>query len=173
MALMSTISVETRGEETGRILQRRAFGEGKLHDLLVGFARADDVVVRPNRIHPLPLLDDIRVSTGASAKGYPDAPLHRLLVSDEVAQGEPQVFLPVPHEGSSDPARGRCITRPLLHGGRRLRPVLEDAARSLGHAAGIVIPEEAGARVSGFEAVPSTFITAICSAPMHGCIGGY
>src|SRR5437773_5700752 len=56
------VSVETRVEETGRILQRRAFGEGKLHDILVGFASADDAVVRPNRsAHPLPLLDDVRV----------------------------------------------------------------------------------------------------------------
>src|SRR2546430_13883122 len=43
------VSVETRVEETGRILQRRALGEGKLHDILVGFASADDAVVRPNR----------------------------------------------------------------------------------------------------------------------------
>src|SRR3989475_7693115 len=56
------VSVETRVEETGRILQRRALGEGKLHDILVGFASADDAVVRPNRsAHPLPLLDDVRV----------------------------------------------------------------------------------------------------------------
>ena len=55
-------SVETRVEETGRIPQRRALGEGKLHDILVGFASADDAVVRPNRrAHPLPLLDDVRV----------------------------------------------------------------------------------------------------------------
>src|SRR5258707_7719101 len=56
------VSVETRVEETGRILQRRALGECKLHDTLVGFASADDAVVRPNRsAHPLPLLDDVRV----------------------------------------------------------------------------------------------------------------
>src|SRR5437879_12724862 len=56
------VSVETRVEETGRILQRRALGEGKLHDTLVGFTRADDAVVRPNRgAHPLPLLNDVRV----------------------------------------------------------------------------------------------------------------
>src|SRR3989441_9668519 len=56
------VSVETRVEETGRILQRRALEEGKLHDILVGFASADDGVVRPNRsAHPLPLLDDVRV----------------------------------------------------------------------------------------------------------------
>src|SRR5207244_1645707 len=56
------VSVETRVEETGRILQRRALGEGKLHDILVGFASADDAVVRPNRsAHHIHLLDDGRV----------------------------------------------------------------------------------------------------------------
>ncbi|HEY6420543.1 MAG TPA: SDR family NAD(P)-dependent oxidoreductase [Candidatus Binataceae bacterium] len=70
------VSVETRVEETGRILQRRALGEGKLHDLLVGFASADDAVVRPNRsAHPLPLLDDVRVcfldELAHSAEGFP------------------------------------------------------------------------------------------------------
>src|SRR3984885_9362042 len=43
------VSVETRVEQTGRILQRRALGEGKLHDVLVGLASADDAVARPNR----------------------------------------------------------------------------------------------------------------------------
>src|SRR5438128_10919195 len=42
-------SVETRVEETGRILQRRALDERKLHDILVGFAGANDDVVRPDR----------------------------------------------------------------------------------------------------------------------------
>src|ERR1700730_10159779 len=56
------VSVETRVEGTGRILQRRAFGEGNLYDILVGFASADDAVVRANRsAHPLQLLDDVRV----------------------------------------------------------------------------------------------------------------
>src|SRR5437660_9167854 len=61
------VSVEARVEETGRILQRRALGEGQLHDILVGFASADDAVVRPNRgagsgwFDPLPFLDDVRV----------------------------------------------------------------------------------------------------------------
>ena len=32
------VSVETRVEETGRIFEERALGEGKLHDILVGFA---------------------------------------------------------------------------------------------------------------------------------------
>jgi len=69
------VSVETRVEETGRILQKRALGEGQLHDLLVGFASADDAVVRPNRIHPLPFLDDVRVclldELAHSAEGFP------------------------------------------------------------------------------------------------------
>src|SRR2546428_655170 len=69
------VSVETRVEETGRILQRRALGEGKLHDTLVGFASADDAVVRPNRIVPLPLLDDVRVcfldELAHAAEGFP------------------------------------------------------------------------------------------------------
>src|SRR5437773_8720652 len=70
------VSVETRVEETGRILQRRALGEGKLHDILVGFASADHAVVRPNRsAHPLPLLDDVRVcfldELAHSAEGFP------------------------------------------------------------------------------------------------------
>ena len=69
------VSVEARVEETRRILQGRAFGEGKLHGILVGFASADDAVVRPNRIHPLPLLDDVRVccldELAHSAEGFP------------------------------------------------------------------------------------------------------
>src|SRR5450631_369481 len=70
------VSVETRVEETGRILQGRALGEGKLHDTFVGFASADDAIVRPNRsAHPLPLLDDVRVccldELAHSAEGFP------------------------------------------------------------------------------------------------------
>src|SRR5881296_208595 len=70
------VSVETRVEETDRILQRRALGEGQLHDGLVRLASADDAVVRPNRsAHPLPLLDDVRVclldELAHSAEGFP------------------------------------------------------------------------------------------------------
>src|SRR5207244_3983997 len=75
------VSVETRVEETARILERRALGEGKLHDILVGFASADDAVVRPNRsagfgwFDPLPLLDNVRVcfldDLAHSAEGFP------------------------------------------------------------------------------------------------------
>src|SRR5215510_10599891 len=61
------VSVEARVEETGRIFQRCALGEGQLHDILIGFASADDAVVGPNGgagfgwFDPLPLLDDVRV----------------------------------------------------------------------------------------------------------------
>src|SRR5207244_10998445 len=69
------VPVQTRVEETDRIFQRRALGEGKLHDPLVGFAGADDAVARPNRIHPLPLLDDLWVcflnELAHSAEGFP------------------------------------------------------------------------------------------------------
>src|SRR5216684_8073075 len=75
------VSVETRVEETGRILQRRALGEGKLHNILIGFAGADHAVVRPNRgagfdwFDPLPLFDDVRVclldERAHSAEGFP------------------------------------------------------------------------------------------------------
>src|ERR1700688_5293703 len=70
------VSVANRVEERGRILQRCALGEGKLHDLLVGFSSADDAIVRPNRsAHPLPLLDDVRVcfldELPHSAEGFP------------------------------------------------------------------------------------------------------
>src|SRR5436190_9829922 len=81
------VSVETRVEETGRILQRRALREGKLHDILVGFASADDAVVRPNRgagfgwFDPLPFLDDVRVcfldEPAHSAESFP-APILEL-----------------------------------------------------------------------------------------------
>ena len=69
------VSVETRVEERFRIFQRRALGEGKLHDTLVGFASADDAVVRPNRDIPLLLFDDVRVcfldELAHPAKGFP------------------------------------------------------------------------------------------------------
>ena len=56
------VPLETGVEEAGRILQRRTLGEGHLHDLLVGLARADDAVVLPRRdAAPLPLLDDVGI----------------------------------------------------------------------------------------------------------------
>src|SRR2546429_394751 len=86
------VSIETRVKETGRILQRRALGEGKLHDLLVGFARADDPVVRPNRsAHPLPLLDDLRVC-----------------FLDELAHSAEGFAAPVPEFGDSFRDELRC-----------------------------------------------------------------
>src|SRR5580658_11089896 len=56
------VALEARIEQTGWILQRRPLGERQLHERLVGFAGADDAVVRPDRrAHPLPLLDDVGV----------------------------------------------------------------------------------------------------------------
>src|SRR5581483_5346389 len=56
------VPFETGVEEARRILQGGAFGEGHLHDVLVGLARADDSVVRPHRnASPLPLLDDFGI----------------------------------------------------------------------------------------------------------------
>src|SRR5947199_10471452 len=46
------VSVETRVEETGRILQRRALKERQLHDVLVGLACAYQSVVGPDRDAP-------------------------------------------------------------------------------------------------------------------------
>src|SRR5439155_22915407 len=43
------VSVETRAEGTGWILQRRALGEGQLHDIRIGCAGADKAVGRPQR----------------------------------------------------------------------------------------------------------------------------
>src|SRR5579863_1274902 len=75
------VSFEARVEETRRILQKRALGERKLHDLLVGFAGANDSVVRPNRSAPLPLLDRVRVcrldQLAHSAEGF-SAPVPKL-----------------------------------------------------------------------------------------------
>src|SRR6185295_2642120 len=82
----------TRVEETGRILQRRALGEGELHDLLVGLARADDAVVRPDRsAHPLPLLDDVRVC-----------------LLDEIAHSAERLPAPIPEFGDSLGDELRC-----------------------------------------------------------------
>src|SRR5262245_8348137 len=53
--------LETGVEEARRILQRGPFGEGHLHDMLVGLARADQSIVRPDRNSPLPLLDDFGI----------------------------------------------------------------------------------------------------------------
>src|SRR5205823_1856447 len=74
--------LETRVEKTGRIAQRRAPGEGQLYDALVGFAGADDAVVRPDRsAHPLPLFDHVRVGfldeLAHPAEGFP-APVPEL-----------------------------------------------------------------------------------------------
>ena len=70
------VPLKTRVEETGGILQRRALGESKLHNFLVGFASAYDAVVRPHRdAPPLPLLDGFRRcfldELAHSAQGFP------------------------------------------------------------------------------------------------------
>ena len=50
-------------------------GEGEFHDLGVGLAGTDDPVVRPDRAHPLPLLNHVRVGfldeLAHSAEGFP------------------------------------------------------------------------------------------------------
>src|SRR4026207_2205867 len=91
------VSLEARVEETGRILQRRALGEGQLHDLLVRFAGADDAVVRPNRctgagcFDPLPLLDNVRVC-----------------ILDKLAHSAERFTPPVPELGDSVRDYLRC-----------------------------------------------------------------
>src|SRR5262245_6655037 len=55
------ISLHSRVAKPGRILDRRALGEGHLHDALVGLAGTYDSVVRPHRDAPLPFLDDLRI----------------------------------------------------------------------------------------------------------------
>src|SRR5216684_4217060 len=99
------VSLETRVEETGRILQRRALGEGKLHDTLVGFAGADDAVVGPNRVAPLPLLDDVRVC-----------------LLDELAHAAEGFAAPVPQFGDSLRDELRC--RPALARARLFHVVI-------------------------------------------------
>src|SRR5262245_39723306 len=55
------VPLEARVEQARRILQGRPLGERHLHDLLVRLAGADQPVVRPHRIVPLPLLDDVGI----------------------------------------------------------------------------------------------------------------
>src|SRR6516225_4309779 len=56
------VPLKTGVEDARRILQSRPFGEGHLHDVLVGLACADQSVVRPHRNpSPLPLFDDFGI----------------------------------------------------------------------------------------------------------------
>src|SRR5207342_2139273 len=56
------IPFEAGVEEFAGVFQRSTLGEGQLHFRFVGFAGADDPVVRPDgRAHPLPFLDDVGV----------------------------------------------------------------------------------------------------------------
>ena len=72
-------------KEAGRILQRRALGEGELHYILVGLTSADDAVELPRRsAHPLPLRDAVRVC-------FPD----------ELAHSAEGVSAPIPEFGDS------------------------------------------------------------------------
>src|SRR5215470_12029784 len=79
------VSVKTGVEEARRILQSRAFGEGHLHDGLVGLACADQSVVRPHRNpSPLPLFDDFGIGffdQGAQPAEHLAPPVAELLDS--------------------------------------------------------------------------------------------
>src|SRR5215213_2965544 len=55
------VAAEAGVEEIRGVLQRGALGEGQLHLVLVALAGADDPVVRPDRVAPFPLLDDLGV----------------------------------------------------------------------------------------------------------------
>src|SRR5258708_12542367 len=69
------VPIKTGVEEARRILQRRPFGEGHLHHVLVGLARADQSVVRPHRNpSPLPLLHDFGIGL-LSQGSQPPLPL--------------------------------------------------------------------------------------------------
>src|SRR4029079_3586897 len=74
------VALQARVEQAGRIVERRALEERQLDDALVGLARADPAVVRPDRhsrvcrLAPLPLLDDLAL--GLRAQGA--APGERL-----------------------------------------------------------------------------------------------
>src|SRR5882672_9830860 len=137
------VAVETRVEETGRILEGRALGKGQLHDTLVGFARADDAVVRPDgRAHPLPLLDDVRVccldELAHPAEGFP-APVPELgdSLRDELrcrlvlacARLFHGLFLECPFlaRGEGDPSRQRAVGRVRARSRRRDVETLVDA----------------------------------------------
>src|SRR5664280_1878533 len=143
------VSVETRVEETGRICQRRALGEGELHDILVGLAGADDAVVRPDRrargrgLHPLQFLDDVRVcfldQLAHSAEGFP---------------------APVPEFGDSFRDELRCrlalarallfhvlilfVTNPLQTEARAQRSMYSSAMRADGETSSFALITEGG-----------------------------
>src|SRR6266702_5516110 len=118
------VSVEARVEETGRILQRRALGAGKLHGILVGFAGADDAVVRPHRsarilrFHPLPLLDHVRVG-----------------LLDELPHSAERFPAPVAELGDSLRDQLRCRLA-LVWAGLFHVVILEGAVQALGGVAG-------------------------------------
>src|SRR6516225_11839035 len=79
------VPLKTGVEEARRILQSRPFGEGHLHDVLVGLACADQSVVRPHwNASPLPLLDDFGIGfldQGTEPAEHHAAPVAELLDS--------------------------------------------------------------------------------------------
>src|ERR1022692_2887213 len=102
-----------RPARLNRIVQRRALGEGKLHDILVGFASADDAVVRANRsAHPLPLrfasADDAVVRANRSAHPLPLLDDVRVCFLDELAHSAEGFPAPVPEFGDSFRDELRC-----------------------------------------------------------------
>src|SRR5258706_5596481 len=121
------VSVETRVEETSRILERRALGERELHDALVGLAGADDAVVRPDRgarrrgLDPLPLLDDVRVC-----------------FLDELAHSAEGLPAPVPELGDSFREEVRC--RLALARARHFHVLVLEAAEVSGDPPGVSMP---------------------------------
>src|SRR5215204_1224408 len=126
------VPLEARVEKLGRVLQRSPFGERELHDGLVRLAGADDPVVRPRgsarvrRLHPLHLLDDVRVC-----------------LLDELAHPPHGLPAPVPELG--DPLVDPFRCRPALSRTRTLHAVLLNIRLgSNSHAAMLVI----GSRLS-------------------------
>src|ERR1044071_4208383 len=76
------VAFEAGVEEAGRVVEGGALGEGRLHDVLVGLAGADDAVVLPDRDPaPLPCLDNVGVrfvDDGSDTGERLAAPVRRL-----------------------------------------------------------------------------------------------
>ena len=102
------VPLEAGVEEALGVGQGCSLGEGHLHALLVGLARADQPVVRPDGDLPLPLLDDLGIrfpDQGAQAGEQVAPPVGQLLDA------------PVDHLRSRVIARGAA----LLHRASLLR----------------------------------------------------
>src|SRR5262249_32269413 len=91
------VAFEAGVEETRRVRQRGALGEGHLHDVLVGLACADDSVVLPDRNpSPLPFLDDVGIGfldQGAEPAEHRAPPVAELLDSCVYQFGRRLAFL--------------------------------------------------------------------------------